>query len=110
MLPFILYFAAGLITGFHVYSLMALAVYGVPVNALEFLSLLGSLCLVIAAYISLYKPQVAAKLALIAALAMWSFYAPAIAKTVRMKLGHHNITSTTSVPMPFSASVRQAGD
>lgn len=44
MLPFSLYFAASVITGFHVYTLLALAVYGAPPNPLELVSLLGSLC------------------------------------------------------------------
>ena len=87
MFPFFLYFAASVITGFHVYTLLALAVYGAPSNPLELVSLLGSLCLLIAAYVSLFKPNAAAKLALIACLAIWCFYGPAIAKSVRPKLG-----------------------
>ena len=82
MLPFCLYFVAGLITGFHVYTLLALAAYGVPVNPLELLSFLGSLSLVIAAYISLFKPYAAARVALVACLVMWSFYAPAIVRSL----------------------------
>jgi hypothetical protein len=93
MIPFFLYFVAGLVTGFHVYTLLALAVLGVPINPLEFVSLLGSLCLLIAAYVSLFKPDAAAKLALIAALAMWSFYGPAIAKSVRKIVGGNNAAS-----------------
>ena len=93
MIPFFLYFVAGLVTGFHVYTLLALAVLGVPINPLEFVSLLGSLCLLIAAYVSLFKPDAAAKLALIAALAMWSFYGPAIAKSVRTIVDRHNVAS-----------------
>jgi len=82
MLPFCLYFVAGLITAFHVYTLVALAAYGVPINPLEFLSLLGSLSLVTAAYISLFKPYAAARIALVACLVMWSFYAPAIVRSL----------------------------
>jgi hypothetical protein len=96
MLPFLLYLAAGLITGFHVYTLLALAVFGVPANPLEFVSLLGSMCLLIAAYVSLFKPHAAAKLALIAALAVWSFYGPAIAKAVRTRLGGHGVASISA--------------
>jgi len=87
MLPFCLYFVASVITGFHVYTLLALAVYGAPSNSLELVSLLGSLCLLIAAYVSLFKPYTAARLALIACLAIWCFYGPAIAKSIRPKLG-----------------------
>jgi phosphoglycerol transferase MdoB-like AlkP superfamily enzyme len=85
MLPFCLYFVAGVITGFHVYTLLTLTVYGVPFNPLELVALLGSLCLLIAAYVSLFKPYAAARLALLACLAMWCFYGPAIAKSIRTK-------------------------
>ena len=85
MLPFLLYFVAGVITGFHIYTLLALTVYGAPFNPLELVSLLGSLGLLIAAYVSLYKPHAAARIALLAALMTWSFYGPAIAKSLRTK-------------------------
>jgi hypothetical protein len=85
MLPFCLYFVAGIATGFHVYTL-ALAIYGATLNPLEFVSLLGSLCLLIAAYVSLSKPNAAAKIALLASLMIWCFYGPAIAKSVRTRL------------------------
>ncbi|MFZ0770071.1 MAG: hypothetical protein WAN08_01500, partial [Candidatus Sulfotelmatobacter sp.] len=85
MLPFCLYFVAGIVTGFHVYTL-ALAMYGARLNPLELVSLLGSLCLLIAAYVSLSKPNAAAKIALLASLMSWCFYGPAIAKSVRTKL------------------------
>src|ERR1700739_2051599 len=85
MLPFCLYFVAGIVTALHVYTL-ALAVYGAGLNPFELVSLLGSLCLLIAAYVSLSKPNVAAKIALLASLMLWCFYGPAIAKSVRTKL------------------------
>jgi hypothetical protein len=86
MFPFCLYFIASVITGFHICKLLALAVYGTPWNPLELISLLGSLCLLIAAYVSLFKPYAAGRVALIACLAIWCFYGPAIAKSVRAKL------------------------
>jgi len=52
------------------------------VNPLELISLAGSLCLLVAAYLSLFKPDAAAKLALLAALTLWCFYGPAIARTI----------------------------
>ncbi|MGD0506881.1 MAG: hypothetical protein ABSA27_03740 [Terriglobales bacterium] len=82
MIPFFLYLAAGAVTGFHVYTLLMLAVLGAPVSPLELVSLVGSLCLIVAAYLSLFKPHAAARLALLAALAIWCFYGPAIARTV----------------------------
>jgi hypothetical protein len=89
MLPFCLYFVAGIVTGLHVYTL-ALAMYGAQLNPLELVSLLGSLCLLAAAYVSLSKPNAAAKIALLASLMIWCFYGPAIAKSVRTKLDKHS--------------------
>lgn len=82
MLPFFLYLVAGAVTGFHVYSLLTLTAVGAPSHPLEFVSLLGSFGLVVAAYLSLLKPRAAARLALLASLAIWCFYGPAIAHAV----------------------------
>lgn len=99
MLPFCLYFVTGIVTGFHVYTL-AVAIYGARLNPLELVSLLGSLCLLIAAYVSLSKPNAAAKIALLACLMIWGFYGPAIAKSVRTKLDKRS--SVFSGRDPFS--------
>jgi hypothetical protein len=80
MIPFFLYLAAGAVTGFHVYTLLMLAFWGAPVNPLELVSLGGSLCLLVAAYRSLFRPHEAAKLALLASLAIWCFYGSALAR------------------------------
>jgi hypothetical protein len=98
MLPFCLYFVAGVVTGFHVYTLLAMALYGVPANPLEFVSLVGSLLLVIAAMISLFRPHAAARVALIGSLLIWSFYGPAIAKLVRTKFDKHSVVSSSHAP------------
>jgi hypothetical protein len=83
MLPFVLYLVAAAVTGLHIYTLLLLAFYGGSISALEFLALLGSFGLLIAAYVSLFSPSRAGRIALIAALLLWSFYAPAIATLVR---------------------------
>ena len=98
MLPFILYFATAVVTGFHLWSLLSFALYGAPFNLLELLCLLGSFCLLTAAYISLFRPHAAARLALIACLVMWCFYAPAIAKLVRTKLARPAAVSQCTRP------------
>lgn len=85
MFPFVLYFVASLITAYHMYALLSVVLYGVPINFLELIALLGSLGLLIAAYVSLFRPRVAARIALIACLLMWCFYAPAIGNFVRVK-------------------------
>ncbi len=83
MLPFLIYLLAGTLTGIQVYALLTLGVHGAPVSPLEFLSLLGSLVLIVAAYLGLWKPRLAARVALLAALVVWSFYAPATLHAVR---------------------------
>ena len=93
MLPFALYFVTAVLTGFHAYALLSFVAYGVPLNPLELISFLGSFCLLIAAYVSLFRPRAAARVALIACLAMWCFYAPAIANLVRTKFARPNATS-----------------
>lgn len=99
MLPFILYFVTGVATGFHVYTLL-FAAYGAPLNPLELVSLSGSFCLLIAAYLSLFRPQAAGRLALIACLLMWCFYGPAIANLVRARL--HRPVAVTRRMLPLA--------
>jgi hypothetical protein len=89
MLPFILYFVTAVLTGFHLYALLSFTLYGAPFNLLELVALLGSFCLLIAAYVSLFRPRTAGQLALIACLAMWCFYGPAIGQIVRTSLVKH---------------------
>jgi len=93
MLPFCLYFVTAVVTGFHVYTLLALTLYGVALNSLELVSLLGSLLLLISACISLFRPNAAARVALIACLFIWSFYAPATANLVRHGFHLHKAVS-----------------
>lgn len=88
MFPFLLYLAAGVLTAFHVYALLSLGIFGVPRDVMELFSLCGSLCLIVSAYISLFRPRLAAKIALLASLGVWCFYAPAIVATV--KAGRQN--------------------
>ncbi len=102
MLPFLLYLLAGILTAAHVYSLLSLGMLGVPHNVLELISLLGSFVLLVSAYISLYRPRLAAKLALLAALALWCFYGPAIAATVHVGR-HHQVHAFRVVALPYLA-------
>ena len=100
MLPFILYLVTAIVTGVHLWSLLSFALYGAPFNLLELISLLGSFSLLLAAYISLFRPHAGARLALIACLVMWCFYAPAIAKLVRKKFaGPAAVSQCVSPPL-----------
>jgi hypothetical protein len=96
MLPFILYFITAIFTSIHLLTLMSLWAYGAQVNSFELLALLVSFCLLIAAYLSLFRPYAAARLALLAALIMWSFYAPAIAHYVRGRLQKRSVLSAAA--------------
>lgn len=102
MLPFLLYLAGGILTAFHIYVLLSLAIFGVPHNVLQLFSLLGSLCLIGSAYISLFRPRLAAKLALLASLGAWCFYAPAIVATI--KAGRrHRLSELPVAALPYVA-------
>ncbi len=102
MLPFLVYFAAGSLTGYQLYTLIALAVYGAPFNPLEFVAFLGSVGLLLASYVSLFRPHAAARIALISALFVWSFYGPAIAKLTRARFaGVAVVTSSEQIGHPF---------
>lgn len=89
MLPFVLYSSCAIVTGFHLFTLLSLSLQGAPINPLEVISLLGSVGLLIAAYISLYRPGAAARVALLAALVIWVFYAPAIGSSIRKRFASH---------------------
>jgi len=81
MFPIFLYLLSGLTTGWQVLRAVRWAVWGRPVHPLEGLSLLGSLVLIIAAVTSPFRPRRAAWLALVGALACWTFYVPALVHT-----------------------------
>jgi hypothetical protein len=102
MFPFILYLASGLITAVHVYVLLTLTAIGAPHSALEFLSLLGSFGLCLSSYLSLFRPQLGAKLALPSAIVSWSFYGPAILQTLSAGR-QHQITDPRIAALPYIA-------
>jgi Family of unknown function (DUF6843) len=104
MLPFVLYLVGGLLTAFHVYVLLTLAALGVPHNILQLFSLLGSLGLIGSAFISLFRPRLAAQLALIASLGAWCFYAPAIVATIKSGR-HQQLPKLPIAALPYAAVV-----
>ena len=98
MFPFSLYAIAGVLAGVHLYLLLVFTVYTPAAALLEWAALLGSLCLLVAACVSLFKPRVAAQIALNACLLIWAFYAPATVRTVQTKLLRHSVPMEHSVP------------
>lgn len=89
---------AGALTGVHLYLLLAFTVYSPAANRLEWAALAGSLCLLVAACVSLFKPRAAAQIALIACLLIWAFYAPATVRTVQTTVLKHRVAREHSVP------------
>jgi hypothetical protein len=98
MLPFVIYFVTAIVTGVHLLTLLSLAAYGVTVSPFELLAVLGSFLILIAAYVSLSRPYAAARIALLAAILMWSFYGPAIATNVRGRLAKRSVLSEVALP------------
>lgn len=84
MFPLLLYLLSGLATGWQVLRAVRWAVWGRPVHPLEVVSLLGSLILIVAAVTSPFRPRRAAWLALVGALACWTFYVPALVQTYEL--------------------------
>ena len=83
MVPFLLYAITGVSTGAQVFRLMMWGVWGRPVAGLEGISLLGSLVLLVAAFVSLSRARRAAWVAFVATLLMWTFYGPVVVVSLR---------------------------
>jgi hypothetical protein len=74
----LLYLFTGVATAIPAVWALGWAVWGASVSITEYVSLLGSLLLVASAAVSSSKRAFAHRLALIGAVAVWSFYMPAI--------------------------------
>lgn len=104
-LPVLLYALSGISTGVPVVYLYLWSVWGAPTSFVEFLSISGSLALIIAAVLTIKKPILAARVAFFGSLAVWSFYLPAIVKQVQITLNARRITvrvlkwSPTAAPL-----------
>jgi hypothetical protein len=86
MVSLLLYLFTGIVTAIPVLYALGWAVWGAGTSPLEYISLLGSLILVISAFLGLSSRRLAARLALVGALGVWSFYLPAIVVAVRIRL------------------------
>ena len=71
-----LYVVAGVVTGLHNFYLIMDMVNGAPIPLLNCAALLGSVMLLAAAVLVLFRPRVAAKVGLTGSLLSWLFYAP----------------------------------
>jgi hypothetical protein len=74
--PRLLYLLTGVASAIPVVWAFGWAVYGAGISIIEYISLLGSLILLASAAVP--KRRLAARVALVGAMAAWSFYLPAI--------------------------------
>lgn len=83
MISFLIYWVTAVATVTPVLVLIAFAVWGRPISALEWISLAGSVCLGVAAFVSLYRRRAASLLVLAAAFAQWIYLACALHAAAR---------------------------
>lgn len=91
-MAFVLYLITGIATAVPVVYALGWAVWGAPISATEYISLFGSLLLVLAAFITFVNRRHAARCAFAGVIAVWSFYLPQIYGVVRMKLTDQRLT------------------
>ena len=83
MLAAALYVVTAFATAAQVYWLLAWAIWGAPTTPLQYVSLGGSLGLLVAGIVAMWKARFAGFTAAGASVAIWCFYAPAVIYTVR---------------------------
>jgi hypothetical protein len=83
MLAAALYVVTALVTAAQVYWLLAWGMWGAPTTPLQYVSLGGSLVLLIAGIVAKWKARASAFAAVGACVAIWCFYAPAVIHTLR---------------------------
>jgi hypothetical protein len=78
MFPFLLYVATGIVDGLHVLALLMQAVLGATARPVQYIALVGTIVLLCAGVTALFSARIAAYIALVACLANWTFYLPAL--------------------------------
>lgn len=82
MLETALYVLTAVVTGAQVYWLLAWGIWGAPTSPLQYVSICGSLALLVAGVLAKWRPRATAVMAMSATIAMWCFYAPAMIHTI----------------------------
>ena len=82
----LLYVLTGIATAVPVVWALSWAVWGAGTSLTEYLSLFGSFILIVAGLVCLSNRRSAARVALVGAVAIWSFYLPAIMGLVKIRL------------------------
>ncbi|MGC0777808.1 MAG: hypothetical protein WCD68_11420, partial [Candidatus Acidiferrum sp.] len=75
MFALTIYGATAIATGVQLWWLMSWAIWGAPLSPLEYIGLLGSAVLLVAAVVGLRKRRIVHFLALGGLLLLWPFYA-----------------------------------
>ena len=75
------YLTTGVLTGYQVYYNLVLAIWGVPTSWVEYVSICGSILMLVSAGIGFGAERASHRLAFFAAILEWMFYAPAIVST-----------------------------
>jgi hypothetical protein len=102
-----LYVVAGVVTGLHNFYLIMDMVNGAPIPLLNCAALLGSVMLLAAAVLVLFRPRVATKVGLMGSLLSWVLYAPLLIVSffmpfsawmdIRSYLSYHEFISLVGV-------------
>jgi hypothetical protein len=99
----LLYLFTGAATAIPVVWALGWAAWGAGVSITEYVSLLGSMILVASAAVSSSKRTFAARLALIGAVAVWSFYIPAILGYASVRLSDQELGLTVLLWTPSTS-------
>jgi hypothetical protein len=83
MISFFIYWVTAIATVMPVLVLIAFAVWGRPISALEWISIAGSVSLGAGAFVSLYRRRAASVLVLASAFAQWIYLTPALRAAAR---------------------------
>jgi hypothetical protein len=101
----LLYFVTGVVTAIPVMWALGWAVWGAPISPLEYVALLGSLILVISALMPSAKRRLAARVAFVGALAVWSCYLPAVVGMAKVRVTDQELSLSVFRWMPSSSAL-----
>jgi hypothetical protein len=103
-MPRLLYLLTGIATAIPVVWALGWAVWGAGTSPTEYLSLLGSL--VLAASAAIGARRVAARMALVGAMAVWSFYLPSIVGVARIRLSDQELNLSVLLWTPSDSPLQ----
>jgi hypothetical protein len=89
---FLLYLLTAIMTALPVLLMLRWAIWGAPVSIWQYVSLIGSCLLVLAGFVSVSHRRAAARIAVVAVAAIWSFYLPVVASVVHARLTDQRLT------------------